>query len=98
MEEKNGVVHTMEQNDTSNNVISQFMMEGILTHFSLIIKRLITVIIVILVLWSATIAGFLWYVSLPVDEYEGVTVENEDGNANYVGNDMNGDFNYGKSK
>ena len=29
-----------------------------------------------------TIAGFLWYISLPVDE---VTVENKDGNALYVG-------------
>lgn len=32
----------------------------------------------------ATVGGFLWYISLPVDE--GVMVENEDGNALYVGN------------
>lgn len=42
----------------------------------------------------ATICGFLWYISLPVDE--AVTVENEDGNANYIGNDMNGDLYNGK--
>ena len=35
----------------------------------------------------ATVAGFLWYISLPVDE--SVTVENEDGNANYIGGDSN---------
>lgn len=29
-----------------------------------------------------TVASFLWYISLPVDE---VTVENDDGNALYVG-------------
>ena len=44
----------------------------------------------------ATIAGFMWYISLPV-EGEDVTVENDDGNANYVGNDLNGDLNNGKS-
>ena len=30
----------------------------------------------------ATVGGFLWYISLPVDE---VAIENEDGNALYVG-------------
>ena len=37
---------------------------------------------------AATIGGFLWYISLPTDET--VTVENEDGNANYVGGDVRG--------
>ena len=31
----------------------------------------------------ATVAGFLWYISLPVDET--VQIENDKGNANYVG-------------
>lgn len=31
-----------------------------------------------------TISGFLWYISLPVEET--VTVENEDGNTSYIGN------------
>lgn len=30
----------------------------------------------------STVAGFLWYISLPVDE---VTIENDEGNALYVG-------------
>lgn len=85
------------ENEKKDNTVTHFVLEGIMNHFSLIIKRLITVIIVILVLWAATIAGFLWYISLPVEEYETVAVENEDGNANYIGNDMNGDFNYGEN-
>lgn len=36
----------------------------------------------------ATVAGFIWYISLPVDE--SVTVENDKGNANYVGGDVSG--------
>jgi hypothetical protein len=87
----------MAQDNTSDNHISYFVLEGILNHFALIIKRMVTVIIVILILWTLTIAGFLWYVSLPVEDYNKVTVENDDGNANYIGNDMNGDFNYGES-
>lgn len=43
----------------------------------------------------ATIGGFLWYISLPVDET--VTVENEDGNANYVGHDLTGEINNGEN-
>lgn len=39
----------------------------------------------------ATVAGFLWYISLPVDET--VTVENDDGNANYIGGNVGGDLN-----
>lgn len=41
----------------------------------------------------ATIGGFLWYLSLPAEE--GVIVENDDGNANYVGGDIGGDLNNG---
>lgn len=43
----------------------------------------------------ATIAGFLWYISLPTDEI--VTVENDDGNANYVGGNIGGDINNGEN-
>jgi len=43
----------------------------------------------------ATIGGFLWYISLPIDD---VTVENEDGNANYIGDDLNGVLNNGESE
>ena len=37
----------------------------------------------------ATIAGFMWYISLPIDESE-IQVENADGSANYVGRDWSG--------
>lgn len=80
-----------------DNSITHFVLEGILNHFSVIIKRLFITIVIIVLLWAATIAGFLWYISLPVEDYETVTVENEDGNANYIGNDMMGDFNYGEN-
>ena len=85
------------END-KNEKISYFVLEGILTHYSTIIKRITIVCIIVLALWAATIAGFIWYLSLPIEEYSEVTVENEDGNANYIGSDMNGDFNYGESK
>lgn len=83
--------------EDKRNDVSYFSLEGILNHFSVIIKRLIITLIIISVLWAATIAGFLWYISLPIKEVSAVTVENQDGNANYVGNDMNGDFNYGEN-
>jgi len=83
--------------EDKRNDVSYFSLEGILNHFSIIIKRLIITLIIISVLWAATIAGFLWYISLPIEEVSAVTVENQDGNANYVGNDMNGDFNYGEN-
>lgn len=78
--------------------VSYFVLEGIMTHFSITIKRLIIVLVVVLALWAATIAGFIWYISLPIEECDTVTVENENGNANYIGNDMMGDFNYGESE
>ena len=31
-----------------------------------------------------TVAGFLWYISLPVEEQQ-IAIENDEGNANYVG-------------
>ena len=51
---------------------------------------------IMVVLEVLTIAGFMWYLSLPTDT-ETVSVENEDGNANYIGDDLNGDLNNGKS-
>lgn len=60
-------------------------------------KRWFILFIVTLCLWFATIAGFILYeyYTIPVDT---VTIENDDGNANYIGDDMNGDFNYGESE
>lgn len=40
--------------------------------------------IIVLVLWFSTIAGFLIYISLPVEEYE-VTQENEGENNTLIG-------------
>lgn len=96
MEEKDGAVQTTAQKNTSENKISYFVLEGILNHFAIMNKRLFILSITILVAWLLTIAGFIWYLSLPVEDYSGVSVENNDGNANYIGNDMIGDFNYGK--
>ncbi len=56
-------------------------------------RRWFIAFIVMVVLEIATIAGFMWYISLPVEE---VSIETDDGNANYIGNDLNGDLNYGK--
>lgn len=60
------------------------------------IKRLMLILVFVIACWVTTVALFVWYISLPVEE-ETITVENEDGNANYIGNDMNGDFNYGEN-
>lgn len=59
-------------------------------------KRWFIAFVIMVVLEIATITGFLWYISLPIEE--GVIVENEDGNANYIGNDLNGVLNNGESE
>lgn len=56
-------------------------------------KRWFIAFIVVLVLWFSTIGVFIWYITLPTEE---VTIENDDGNANYIGNDMNGDITNGE--
>ena len=53
-------------------------------------KRLFVVLLVVIGLWFATIAGFVVYLSLPSEE---VIVENDSGNANYIGDDLNGVIN-----
>lgn len=50
-------------------------------------QRWFIAFIVMVCIELATIAGFLWYISLPVDE---VTVESDSGNANYIGRNLNG--------
>lgn len=54
-------------------------------------RRWFIAFLVMLGIEVATIGGFLWYISLPVDET--VSVENDEGNANYVGGDVVGDVN-----
>ncbi len=58
-------------------------------------KRWFIAFVITLCIEVATIGGFLWYLSLPVEEC--VTVENEDGNANYVGEDLNGVIDNGEN-
>lgn len=57
-------------------------------------RRWFIAFILMCVLEIATIVGFIWYISLPTDE---ISVESEDGNANYIGNDLNGELYNGKS-
>lgn len=52
-----------------DNNITKYTLESILLHFSNIIHWLIRVIIIEAVLILLIVAGFLWYVSLPVEEY-----------------------------
>ena len=52
-------------------------------------RRWFIAFVVMCVLEVSTVAGFLWYMSLPTEETN-VSVENEGGNASYIGRDMNG--------
>ena len=62
-------------------------------------KRWFIAFLVVLGLWFVTIGGFIWYISLPVEETTSTATEvyNEDGNANYIGNDLNGEIVNGES-
>lgn len=56
-------------------------------------KRWFIIAIVELLIILSMAGGFVWYLSLPIDE---VVVENDDGNATYVGNDLTGAIYNGK--
>ena len=66
----------------------------LLREVKLSAKRWFIAFCIMVALEIATITGFMWYMSLPVDE---VTIENDSGNANYIGNDLNGDLNNGEN-
>lgn len=66
----------------------------LLHELKLSAKRWFIAFCIMIALELATIAGFMWYISLPADE---LTIENDDGNANYIGNDLNGDLNNGEN-
>ena len=53
-------------------------------------KRWFIAFLVVVILWAATIAGFLWYISLPIEEY--TTIENDDGITPYIGGNNEGDI------
>ena len=49
-------------------------------------RRWFVAFLVVLVLWFATVAGFIWYVNKPTEQTR-TTVGNEDGVVNFVGGD-----------
>lgn len=57
-------------------------------------KRLFIVALVELGIIIAIVIGFLWYISLPIDE---ISIENDDGNATYIGHDLEGELYNGES-
>lgn len=57
-------------------------------------RRKSNVIFVLILCWALTIGAFIWYLQMPT---ETVVLENDSGNASYVGNDMNGDVTYGEN-
>lgn len=59
-------------------------------------KRWFMAFCIMVVLEVITITGFMLYISLPTDESV-VSVENDEGNANYIGSDLNGVLNNGES-
>lgn len=58
-------------------------------------RRWFVIALAELVVIVGIVAGMIWYNSLPVEE---VTVENGEGNANYVGNDVNGEIYNGENQ
>lgn len=59
-------------------------------------KRWFIAFLVVTVLWFATIGVFIWYISLPVEDIE-TSIENDDGNANYIGGNLSGVLNNGEN-
>ena len=51
-------------------------------------RRWFIAFIVVAVLWFASICAFIWYISLPVEE---AVIQNDSGNANFIGRDLNGE-------
>lgn len=60
-------------------------------------KRWFIIAVIELIVILSMAGGFIWYLSLPVED-EVVSVESEDDNANYVGNDLTGAIYNGESK
>lgn len=57
-------------------------------------RRIFIVAVIEAVMIILIVAGFLWYISLPIDE---IVVEADGGNANYIGDDLEGDLYNGES-
>lgn len=54
--------------DSEDNKVSKYFLESIMMHFSMMIKKLFIIIIAEIILIAAIVAGFMWYISLPVEE------------------------------
>lgn len=85
----------MSEQKKSNETSETTFATELLREVKATSKRWFIAFIVVLVLWFATIGGFITYLSLPVED--SISVENEDGNANYIGNDLNGEINNGEN-
>ena len=55
-------------------------------------KRWFIISVIELVIILLITAIFIWYISLPIEE---ITVENDSGNANFIGNNLEGDLHNG---
>jgi hypothetical protein len=71
--------------DTDNNI--PFATE--------IIRTLKKIIYMLVILQFLTITAFLWYISLPSED---ISFDTEEGNATYVGNDLNGGLYNGENE
>lgn len=58
-------------------------------------RRWFTAFIIVLVLWFATIGAFLWYISLPIEEYEYDVDQTTEGSRNIQ---IVGGSNYGETE
>lgn len=76
----------MYMDDEGNTLATE-----ILHELKLSARRWFIAFLIMLGIEIATIGGFLWYLSLPTEE--SVTVENDEGNANYVGGNVVGNVN-----
>ena len=85
----------MSDNEREKEYISNFTLEGILTHFTIIIKRQTRIIIALIVAIVLIVAGFLWYITLPVEETT-TTTQTVDGIEASTINQIGGDS-YGQS-
>lgn len=68
----------------------------ILAELKATCRRWFIAFCVMVVLEIATIAGFIWYISLPTT-FDNVQIENASGYANYVGRDLTGGVFNGKN-
>ena len=74
---------------------NQTLATEMMKELALSAKRWFIIAIIELFIILCMAGGLFWYFSLPIDESV-VTVDNEDGNANYVGNDLTGAIYNGK--